>query len=129
MGRWWSLVLIGAILLVPIVRADPAISIAGPDEGLVSWRFSNPANYTASDVVLGPVGSSLAWLSLSHRDTTRTDFSLSPSLTNSHLLRSAGRVLLPNTSQPGPRQNLTSQPYAHSMVATCTDTANTNQSF
>src|SRR5439155_19228223 len=107
MGRWWSLVLIGAILLVPIVRADPAISIAGPDEGLVSWRFSNPANYTASDVVLGPTGSSLAWLSLSHRDTTRTDFSLTSSLTNTDLVRNSRRVLPPDTPQQGPRHNLT----------------------
>src|SRR5437899_12556243 len=90
MGRWWSLVLIGAILLVPIVRADPAISIAGPDEGLVSWRFSNPANYTASDVVLGPTGSTLARLSRRHRDTTRTDCSLACSLTHVDLLRYAG---------------------------------------
>ncbi|TLZ84637.1 MAG: DNRLRE domain-containing protein [Methanobacteriota archaeon] len=129
MGHWWSLVLIGAILLAPSVRADPAISNAGPDEGLVSWRFSNPANYTASDVVLGPVGSSLAWLSLSHRDTTRTDFSLSSSLTNIDLLRSAGRVLLANTSQPGPILNLTFQPDAASMVDTFIYSGNSNQNF
>src|SRR5207302_1773353 len=129
MGRWWSLVLIGAILLVPIVRADPAISIAGPDEGLVSWRFSNPANYTASDVVLGPMGGSLAWLSLSHRDTTRTDFSLASSLTNIDLLRSAGRVLLANTSQQGPVQNLTFQPDAASMRDPFIYSGNVNQNF
>src|SRR5437879_6915932 len=129
MGRWWSLVLIGAILLVPIVRADPAISIAGPDEGLVSWRFSSPAHSTASDAGLRPPGSSLAWLSLSPRDTPRTDFSLASSLTNVDLLRSAGRVLLANTSQQGPVQNLTFQPDAASMVDTFIYSGNSNQNF
>ncbi|TLZ58476.1 MAG: DNRLRE domain-containing protein [Methanobacteriota archaeon] len=129
MGRWWSLVLIGAILLVPIVRADPAISNAGPDEGLVSWRFSNPANYTASDVVLGPAGSSLAWLSLSHRDTTRTDFSLASSLTNIDLLRSAGRVFLANASQQGPVQNLTFQPDAAAMADNFLYSGSGNQNY
>src|SRR2546430_4369151 len=129
MGRWWSLVLIGAILLVPIVRADPAISNAGPDEGLVSWRFSNPANYTASDLVLGPAGSSLAWLSLSHRDTTRSDFSLASSLTNIDLLRSPGRVLLANTSQQGPVQNLTLQPDAAAMADNFLYSGSGNQNY
>src|SRR2546427_1458608 len=129
MGRWWSLVLIGAILLVPIVRADPAISNAGPDEGLVSWRFSNPANYTASDVVLGPAGSSLAWLSLSHRDTTRSDFSLASSLTNIDLLKSPGRVLLANTSQQGPAQNLTFQPDAAAMADNFLYSGSGNQNY
>src|SRR5256886_1755236 len=129
MGRWWSLVLIGAILLVPIVRADPAISNAGPDEGLVSWRFSNPANYTASDVVLDPAGSSLAWLSLSHRDTTRSDFSLASSLTNIDLLRSAGRVFLANASQQGPVQNLTFQPDAAAMADNFLYSGSGNQNY
>src|SRR5256886_2137259 len=129
MGRWWSLVLIGAILLVPIVRADPAISNAGPDEGLVSWRFSNPANYTASDVVLGPAGSSLAWSSLSHRDTTRTDFSLASSLANIDLVRNSGRVLLADTSQQGPAQNLTLQPDAAAMVDTFLYSGSSNQNY
>ena len=129
MGRWWSLVLIGAILLAPSVRADPAISRAGPDEGVASWRFSNPANYTASDADLGPAGGSLAWLSLSHRDTTRTDFSLASSLANIDLLRTAGRVLLANTSQQGPVQNLTFQPDPASMVDTFLYSGSANQNF
>src|SRR3989475_2506566 len=129
MGRRWSLVLIGAILLVPIVRADPAISIAGPDEGLVSWRFSNPANYTASDVVLGPAGSSLAWSSLSHRDTTRTDFSLASSLANIDLVRNSGRVLLADTSQQGPVQNLTFQPDAAAMADNFLYSGSGNQNY
>src|SRR5437660_10021712 len=102
MGRWWSLVLIGAILLVPIVRADPAISIAGPDEGLVSWRFSNPANYTASDAVLGPAGRSLAWLSLSHRANTPTASSLAPLPTNDDAKSHSDRAGPGNTAQQGP---------------------------
>ncbi len=129
MGRWWSLVLIGAILLAPSVGADPAISRAGPDEGVASWRFSNPANYTASDVDLGPAGGSLAWLSLSHRDTTRADFSLASSLTNIDLLRSAGKVLLANTSQSGPVQNLTFQPDPASMADTFLYSGNSNQNY
>src|SRR5256886_12217538 len=129
MGRWWSLVLIGAILLVPIVRADPAISNAAPDEGLVSWRFPNPATYPASDVVLGPAGSPLAWLSLSHRDTTRSDFSLASSLTNIDLLRSPGRVLLANTSQQGPVQNLTFQPDAAAMADNFLYSGSVNQNY
>src|SRR5207237_8363844 len=80
MGRRWSLALVGAILLgaiafAPIVHADPAISRAAADEGLAEWRFSNPANYTASNVDLGPAGASPARLSLSPRDSTRSDFS------------------------------------------------------
>src|SRR5439155_17018010 len=79
-------------------------------EGLAEWRFSNPANYTASNVDLGPAGASLALLSLSHRDTTRSDFSLASSLANIDLVRTPGRVLLPDTSQAGAVQNITFQP-------------------
>jgi hypothetical protein len=129
MGRWWCLILLGAILLAPSVRADPAISRAGPDEGVASWRFSNPANYTASNVELGPAGSSLAWLSLSHRDTTRADFSLASSLANIDLLRIAGRVLLANTSQQGPLQKLTFQPDPASMADTFLYSGSRNQNF
>src|SRR3989475_7780973 len=129
MGRWWSLVLIGAILLVPVVRAGPALSNAGRGEGLYAWRFPNPVNCTASDVVLGPAGSSLAWLSLSHRDTTRTDFSLASSLTNIDLLKSPGRVLLANTSQQGPVQNLTFQPDAAAMADNFLYSGSGNQNY
>src|SRR3989475_3984103 len=129
MGRWWSVVLIGAILLVPVVRAGPALSNAGRGEGLYAWRFPNPVNCTASDVVLGPAGSSLAWLSLSHRDTTRSDFSLASSLTNIDLLRSAGRVFLANASQQGPVQNLTFQPDAAAMADNFLYSGSVNQNY
>ena len=131
MGRWWSLVLLGAILLavVPSVRADPAISRAGPDEGVATWRFSNPANYTATDVDLGAAGGSLAWLSLSHRDTTRSDFSLASSMTNIDLLSTPGRVLLADTAQQGPVQNVTFQPDPASMADNFVYAGSADQNF
>ena len=134
MGRRWSLALVGAILLgavflAPIVRADPAISRAAADEGVAEWRFSNPANYSASDLDLGPAGASLAWLSLSHRDTTRSDFSLASSLANIDLVRTPGRVLLADTSQGGPVQNITFQPDPASMADNFLYAGNSNQNY
>jgi len=134
MGRRWSLALVGAILLgaaflAPIVRADPAISRAAADEGVAEWRFSNPANYSASDLDLGPAGASLAWLSLSHRDTTRSDFSLASSLANIDLVRTPGRVLLADTSQAGPVQNLTFQPDPASMADDFLYAGGSNQNY
>src|SRR5438552_10592775 len=132
MGRRWSLALVGAILLgavflAPIVRADPAISRAAADEGVAEWRFSNPANYSASDLDLGPAGASLAWLSLSHRDTTRSDFSLASSLANIGLVRTPGRVLLADTSQAAPGQNFPFQPAPASMPDTFPHAGRSNQ--
>src|SRR5207302_1067927 len=65
----------------------------------------------------------------SHRDTTRSDFSLASSLANIDLVRTPGRVLLADTSQAGPVQNITFQPDPASIADNFLYAGNSNQNY
>lgn len=109
--RWlWPLLVVGALLLTPGVRGDPAISSPGPDQGLATWTFSNPANYTAGNTTLTASAASLAWTSYASVDTTASDFAAALDLTNVDVSGPNGDVVIADTSLPGPMQSLTWQP-------------------
>ncbi len=110
MRRPWALLLVAALLVLPAVRADPALSSPASGQGLAEWTFSNPANYTLANASLSPNGASLAWSTATATDTTQADFAQASALENVNLTASPGDVVIDNTSKPGPVQNLTFQP-------------------
>lgn len=110
--RWrWALAL---LVLFPLflgsARADPALSIPRPGEGLAQWTLSNPANYTLQGVDLTSSGARLAWTAGTLGDTKRSDFESALVSTNIDLTAHPGDVAILNTSQLGPLQSLTFQP-------------------
>lgn len=106
----WPLLLVGALLLVPGVRGDPAISSPGAHQGLATWTFSNAANYTVTNATLADSAASLAWTTAAATDTSEADFAAALVLANVNVASSPGDVVIANTSQPGPVQTLVWQP-------------------
>lgn len=110
MRRLWGLAVLVAVAIAPTARADPAITMPGPTEGLAQWTFSNPANYTLSNVSLVSGGATLTWLQVVARDTNQEDFARAETLLNVDVVGSPGEVLLADTSGQGPPQVVLLQP-------------------
>ncbi len=79
-------------------------------EGLAQWTFSNPNNYTFTNASPGSTGASLAWIKGAAVDTSQADFSTALNKVNVDSASSPGDLVILNTSQQGPVQNLTFQP-------------------
>lgn len=95
---------------MPGVRGDPAISSPGTNQGLATWTFSNATDYTAVNASLADAAASLAWTSTVSTDTAPADFAAALVQENVNASGPGGDVVIANTSQPGPLQNLTWQP-------------------
>lgn len=109
--RWlWPLLVVGALLLTPGARGDPAISSPGAGQGVATWMFSNPANYTTVNATLAGSSASLAWTTSTSVDTTAADFAEALDLANVNVSSPGGDVVIQDTAIPGPVQNLTWQP-------------------
>ena len=100
------LVLLALLLAASTAAGDPAVTQPSPTEGLAQWTFSNPANYTLANVVLGPGGASLAWSSGSLIDSSAADFGSAGTQSNLDLTTQPGDVLIADTSVPGPLQSV-----------------------
>ncbi len=119
--RWpWALALLvlPAVLLSALARADPAIGSPQTDEGLARWTFSNPANYSLQGVDLTASGARLARMSGSVGDTAQTDFEGALLASNVDTASVPGEARIQNTSGLGPPQNLTFQPDPSAMADT-----------
>ena len=92
------LVLLALLLAASTAAGDPAVTQPSPTEGLAQWTFSNPANYTLANVVLGPGGASLAWSSGSLIDSSAADFGSAGTQSNLDLTTQPGDVLIADTS-------------------------------
>ncbi len=110
MRGFWPLLVIGALLLLPGVRGDPAVSSPGPAQGLATWTFSNPANYTTVNATLAGGAASLAWTASASMDASAADFEAGLHLVNVNVSSPNGDVVIADTSQPGPVRNLVWQP-------------------
>lgn len=109
--RWlWPLLVVGAVLLLPGVRGDPAITSPGAGQGLATWSFSNPASYTAVNATIGASGATLAWTVSSATDTSEADFTAALARTNVNLTAAPGDVRIDNTAEAGQMVNATWQP-------------------
>src|SRR6266545_5558768 len=106
MRTGWVLVAIVLLALAPGVRADPAVTQSGPGSALAQWTFSNPANYSLSNAILGAGGASLGWLSGSLVDTNAPDFGQALTRTNLDLGSQTGAVRIADTSMQGPVQTV-----------------------
>ena len=73
------------------------------------WTFSNPANYTTSNVSLSFGSLSLAKVASTAGDSAQGEFAQALTLDNVDLASSPGDVAVQNTSQPGPPNALVYQ--------------------
>ena len=94
---------------MPVAAADPTINTPSPREGLATWTFSNPANYTTSNVSLSFGSLSLAKVASTAGDSVQGEFAQALTLDNVDLASSPGDVAVQNTSQPGPPNALVYQ--------------------
>src|SRR3990172_8534782 len=61
---------------LPAVRADPRVTDNGDGTRTAAWDFATPANYTMSNVAMGPGGLGLAQTSHAWLQASDADFSL-----------------------------------------------------
>jgi len=97
------------LLLAPAVAADPTVTMPSATQGVARWTFSNPANYTVSNVSLEIGRAALAEVSGSVGDFGLGEFSRALLLDNIDVTSQPGRAILQNTSRPGRATNLTFQ--------------------
>ncbi len=106
----WILSIGILLLLPPAVAADPTVTMPSPLQGVATWTFSNPANYTASGVSFRIGDASLARISGAEGDSQSTEFAQALTLDNVDVGSQPGEAILEDTSRQGPVTDFLHQP-------------------
>lgn len=104
------LAFVGVLLLAPTATADPWVTSTSAREGLATWAFSNPQNYTLSNVSLSTGRAVLSQTVDVPRDTAQNEFAQALIQENIDTAGQPGNAVLRNTSQEGPANTLSYRP-------------------
>jgi len=98
------------MLLAPTAAADPWVTSTSAQEGLATWAFSNPQNYTQSNVSLSAGSAVLSQMIGAAGDTAQNEFGQALVHDNIDSVGQPGEAVLQNTSQAGPVTALVYRP-------------------